>query len=209
MNLLYQRHWKTKLSFNLLIFLLLPLIFYSCGTSTKNTKTKSSIPYSYVYIPEEENINEIRNYFRDELQSKIDIYVLPSTYAEFNPIGGIADGRYNLVNYRITKLDNNIYKLELVFRKKKGLFTFVERVTYIFYYDGSVIAFKTIKGKRKFKIPKNIGSRYYFINVVLPAPKRGKVYLRLKLKAPHKYQRRNYIRPKPFTIPKNLRFEKR
>jgi len=210
MSLLYQKLWRIKLNSKVIAISILSLSFLSCGVSYTERSYSTAPPYSYVYIPEEENVSNIRNYFREEIYRHVDIQILPSTYAIFNPIGGMADGKYILINYRVFPIDENIFRIELVFRRKKGLFSFVERVSYVFYYDGSIIAFRTIKGKRRFRIRGRAGSLYHFVNVVLPAPKRGKVYLRLKLKAPQRYRYRygpRKIKPKPLPIRKELQFK--
>ena len=140
-----------------------------------------------------EGKNFLDKYFQDEKLGEYtynDIIVLSKTYAEFNPIGGFADGRYKLINYSIKKIEPNIYLLELYFQKKKGSFRFNQEVKYYFWYDGVIIAFKTIKGKYKYLVPKPTtkivkkGNEYIIkkepsiLYVVLPAPA-GKVYLYL------------------------------
>ncbi len=140
------------------------------------------------------DIKDILNYyFKEEIEQSYSdnrILVLSKTYAEFNPIGGFADGRYKLINYRLEKIEPNIYFLELDFQKKKGSFRFNQKVQYYFWYDGNVIAFKTPKGKIKYFVPKPVrkiikkGNEYIekieplTLEVVLPA-RSGKVYLYL------------------------------
>ena len=143
------------------------------------------------------DINEILNhYFEEERNFKgsyNNIIVLSQTYAEFNPIGGFADGRYKLIDYRINLVEPNIYLLKLSFEKKKGSFRFNQTVYYYFWYDGYVIAFKTEKGKYKYLVPKPYtkivkkGNEYIIkkepstLKVILPA-RSGKVYLYLLFK---------------------------
>ena len=140
------------------------------------------------------NIKDILNYyFREEIEQSYSdnrILVLSKTYAEFNPIGGFADGRYRLINYRLERIEPNIYFLELDFQKKKGSLRFNQKVQYYFWYDGNVIAFKTLKGKIKYFVPKPVrkiikkDNEYIekveppTLEVVLPTMS-GKVYLYL------------------------------
>ena len=149
------------------------------------------LTYSLVFAGD---IRDILNYyFKEEIEQSYSdnrILVLSKTYAEFNPIGGFADGRYKLINYRLERIEPNIYFLELDFQKKKGSFRFNQKVYYYFWYDGNVIAFKTYKGKYKYYVPKpskkviKRGNEYIIqeepnvFNVVLPA-RGGKVYLYL------------------------------
>ncbi len=140
------------------------------------------------------DIKDILNYyFKEEIEQSYSdnrILVLSKTYAEFNPIGGFADGRYKLINYRLKRIEPNIYFLELDFQKKKGSFRFNQKVQYYFWYDSNVIAFKTYKGKYKYYVPKPskkvikrgneciIQEEPTVFNVVLPA-RSGKVHLYL------------------------------
>jgi hypothetical protein len=168
MNLPFLKPLKIRLNYKYLliyIFLLFPI---------------------YAYGDNNSDIDELRKYFQSEINQNSQFEVLPSTYAEFNPIGGFADGRYKLVAYRIIQLDENIYRLDLLFRKKKGMFSFNEKVSYPFYYDGYVIAFKTPKGKFKYRLQninllKKKGIAYQSVNVVLPAEQRGRVYLKMRI----------------------------
>ena len=135
----------------------------------------------------------LKEYFKEERMYKNSysrIVVLSKTYGEFNPIGGFADGRYNLVNYYINRIEPNIYLLELYFQKKKGSLRFSHKVYYYFWYDGNIIAFKTIKGKVRYPVPRyhtkviKRDNSYILkrepavLRVVLPV-ERGNVYLYL------------------------------
>ena len=176
MNLPFLKPLKTKLGFSLALF--------ATFTLFQITNARDNYP----------NIDYYERYFREEIEGYSNFRVLPSTYAEFNPIGGIADGRYKLKSYKITRIRDNIYNLSLTFRKKKGIFKFYEKVDYPFYYDGFIIAFKTPKGKYKYRLkpitePKK-GVNFQFVNIVLPAQNRGKVHLKMRIYVnPNNYYR--------------------
>lgn len=97
--------------------------------------------------------DQLREFFKEEESQTQPFTLLKDSLGEFNPVGGFADGRYRLENYYIEKVDRHIYILHLLFRKKKGILSFDQKVDIPFWYDGRIIVFKTRKGKFKFKIP--------------------------------------------------------
>lgn len=100
-----------------------------------------------------ENFGNLQNYFANE--SKAEHFLLFSGYAHLNFVGGFADGNYKLESYSITPYSKNIYILNVVVKKKKHYFSYVRRFTLPFFYNGSIIAFKTIRGKMVFRFGNN------------------------------------------------------
>ncbi len=96
------------------------------------------------------NFGNLQSYFANE--SKTQTFLLFSGYAHLNFIGGFADGNYKLVSYSIKPYSNNIYILNVVVKKKKHFFSYVRRFTLPFFYNGSIIAFKTIRGKMVYRL---------------------------------------------------------
>ena len=108
---------------------------------------------SYALGYDEFTKEKLRELFKEEEQKKAPFVLLKDSYGEFNPIGGFADGRYKLKKYSIEKVDRHIYILHLLFKKKKGVFSFQQNVDIPFWYDGRIIVFLTKKGKFRFRVP--------------------------------------------------------
>ena len=96
-----------------------------------------------------ENFGDLQRYFANE--SKTQTFLLFSGYAHLNFIGGFADGNYKLESYSIKHYSKNIYILNVVVKKRKHYFSYVKRFTLPFFYNGSIIAFKTIRGKMVYR----------------------------------------------------------
>lgn len=103
------------------------------------------------------NREEILKEFFEEEERRYgtNIEILQDSYADFNPIGGFADGRYKLEKYNIYFVDKNIYKIELTFVKKKGIFKYYQKISYPVWYKNDIVVFLTPKGKYKFQIPES------------------------------------------------------
>ncbi len=150
--------------------------------------------YIPVYSGNKEQI--LREFFKEEERRYgANIEILQDSYGDFNPIGGFADGRYKLEKYIIYQVDVNIYKINLVFVKKKGIFRYFQKVSYPVWYKNDIVVFLTPKGKYRFQIPESdiiikkekdgyiIRRRKRELRVDLPAPNiRGKVHLHLIFK---------------------------
>jgi hypothetical protein len=98
----------------------------------------------------------IYSLFKEEIEaerSDLKFRILDSSYAEFNFVGGFADGRYKLVSYRIKSLGRGVFKLYLLFEKKKGVFRYREKIILYFWQGDREIVFLTKDGKKKFELP--------------------------------------------------------
>jgi hypothetical protein len=91
--------------------------------------------------------------FKEEIESADQAWnfeILSSSYAKFNFLGGFADGKYRLKHYEIKYIRDNIYHLDLIFEKKKGILKYGQKVSIFFWYFRNKMVFLTPKGKRKF-----------------------------------------------------------
>ncbi|WP_132527622.1 hypothetical protein [Phorcysia thermohydrogeniphila] len=98
----------------------------------------------------------ILSLFREEIESEranLRFEILDSSYAEFDFVGGFADGRYRLKSYRVKPLKENIYRLELLFEKKRGSFRYSQRVVFYFWQGRNRLVFLTKEGKKSFELP--------------------------------------------------------
>jgi hypothetical protein len=94
--------------------------------------------------------------FKDEInKGNMEIEIDKSSYANFDLIGGFADGKYKLQDYKIIRLRPHIYKLSLIFKKKKKRYSLKQKVEMFFYKDKKKIVFLTAKGKYSFLLPLN------------------------------------------------------
>ncbi len=87
----------------------------------------------------------LQQYFEKETHSNNVLYI--SGYAHLNFIGGFADGQYALKSYSIETYAKDIYIMHIVVKKKKRYFRFIQKFNMPFFYNGKIIAFKTIRGK--------------------------------------------------------------
>ncbi|GEM_PF-3076386 len=108
------------------------------------------VMWGIVSIVKAENIEQF--FLEEEKLAKTVDFTVKKAKANFNFIGGFADGEYKLSNSRITHYKGHIYMLYLEFYKKKGSFRFTQKLAYPFWYDGKMLVFKTPKGKIRFKI---------------------------------------------------------
>jgi len=107
--------------------------------------------------PKEFSLKDLDLVFKNEIQNaknSLDFQILDTTYAIFNFVGGFADGKYNLQNYKITPLKENIYKIEMLFVKKKGVFSYQQQAMFYFWHHKNQIVFLTPKGKKRFNFQK-------------------------------------------------------
>ena len=82
--------------------------------------------------------SDVTDIFKDEI-NKPDFKI--NAYAKFDFMGGFADGKYKLKEYDIKYIKNNIYQLNLVFYKKKGVFRYIQKLKLYFYYKYPVVIF--------------------------------------------------------------------
>jgi hypothetical protein len=96
--------------------------------------------------------------FKEEIESqksKLKFEILDSSYAEFKFIGGFADGKYRLVAYTVFPLGKGIFKLTLLFEKKRGVFRYRQKVTLYLWQGEREVVFLTKDGKRRFELPED------------------------------------------------------
>ncbi len=96
-----------------------------------------------------ENFGNLQRYFANEMRPHIMLSI--SGYAHLNFIGGFSDGNYKLKSYSISPYSKHIYILNLIVEKKKHYFNFIQKFTIPFFYNGTIIAFKTIRGKKIYR----------------------------------------------------------
>jgi len=95
---------------------------------------------------------DIHSLFENEIKNSsigLNFKILEKSYVDLNPIGGFADGRYRLSNYKISQLEDNIYKLDMLFVKKKRFFSYTQNMTIYFWHKDRVVVFATPKRKVK------------------------------------------------------------
>ena len=122
------------------------------------------ISFCVVFLPfhgsfskevKEETIYQL---FREEIESlnsRLNFKILDSSYAEFDFIGGFADGRYRLIAYRVFPLGKGVFKLNLLFEKKRGVFRYRQKVTLYLWQGEREVVFLTKDGKRRFELPED------------------------------------------------------
>jgi len=151
-----------------------------------------SILYSQPSSTTEED--KILKYFQDEIlnnENNAGIEILDTSYAKFNFIGGFADGKYKLKKYRITYIKDNIYRLELSFYKKKGVFRYNKDVVLYFWKATNTIVILSHRGKFRYtlsdtetkvlKTPDGYILKKEFIENIIRIPiSDGIVYLKIK-----------------------------
>ena len=94
--------------------------------------------------------------FKEEIESQknnLKFEILDSSYAEFDFIGGFADGKYRLVAYKSKPLEKGVFKLYLLFEKKKGVFRYRQKVILYFWQGEREVVFLTKDGKKRFELP--------------------------------------------------------
>jgi hypothetical protein len=110
---------------------------------------------SYEAFPLQDE-ERILSLFREEIESEkanLHFEILDSSYAEFDFVGGFADGRYRLKSYRVKPLKENVYKLEFLFEKERGSFRYSQRVVLYFWQGRNRLVFLTKEGKKSFELP--------------------------------------------------------
>ena len=94
--------------------------------------------------------------FKEEIESqksKLKFEILDSSYAEFNFIGGFADGKYRLIAYRVFPLGKGVFKLNLLFEKQRGVFRYRQKVVLYLWQGERKVVFLTKDGKKRFELP--------------------------------------------------------
>jgi len=107
----------------------------------------------------EEISKDIYSLFKEEIEaerSNLRFEILGSSYAEFDFVGGFADGKYKLAAYRIKSLGRGVFKLYLLFEKKKGIFRYREKIVLYFWQGDREVVFLTKDGKKKFELPEKV-----------------------------------------------------
>ncbi len=145
---------------------------------------------------EEVEKETIYQLFREEIESRnsrLNFEILDSSYAEFNFIGGFADGRYRFIAYRVSSLGKRIFKLNLLLEKRRGVFRYRQKVTLYLWQGEREVVFLTKNGKRRFELPQeSIGIvrtkngyevvRDFPVKTLVVPVKSGKIYLKVRKK---------------------------
>jgi hypothetical protein len=127
------------MTFTVLLTLFWMVSFPFCETYSKEIKEES-----------------VFKFFKEEIESqksKLKFEILDSSYAEFNFIGGFADGKYRLVAYRVSPLGKGVFKLNLLFEKQRGVFRYRQKVVLYLWQGERKVVFLTKDGKKRFELP--------------------------------------------------------
>ena len=79
----------------------------------------------------------IIEFFQAERQTASSIpFRILSAHADYDFLGGFADGRYELANHQIQTIAPDIYQIDLEFYKKRGSLRYRQQQRFHLWYDG-------------------------------------------------------------------------
>ena len=137
------------------------------------------------------NEQNVYSYFQNDIENSQNFEILKDTYAKLST--GFKKKKFKLKSYSIKNLNHNIYKLTLVFKRKKGIFKMKKTEIVYLWIGSNKIVFLTERGKFSYpirgadiyKIEKvNDGYRIFKIRKEYEFKihvNDGKIYLRIKL----------------------------